>query len=1081
MSLNLALVITGSAAGAKAAVEETNAAVRTIGVTATQSAGAQIAANDQAIAASRRVTEALTGQEAAQRRQGAAAAASLASVANSSRLTSNQLLRLSQQGNDAITMFALGVPAMQIFASQAGQVYDALESGPKGLRGSLTAIRASLAATAASFVGFVGPLGLMAIGVAAVGAAYVAYEAVTREKTKSMDDLLKAHKASIEALRDVWGQAADAKSRYGRESIGSAAFGVESSITELTKRLREANAPTTFGKGAISAAILGAVEDNRDLVGMSGREFRGTSLFKSLQIDFEALQAATIKGEPDVLRVIRNLEGIGQASDNAGIKAIVTDAVAALQPFRDLATAIEDARRKLDALSKDVGTRGLPGFLLSQGTTNRQDAGNLALFQSQQAVGRARSQAAFDAEIQALRARSPEERAAAARSQASSTYNDSESAADRRQRIELAGTRALITAQRQLDEAQKDRARSLDQTLAAQQLDISLIGRTAGEAARLRMEFELTSQVREEAARNNVAVDEAEIQRIQEKAAQYGRLAEASALANLARDLQFERDQLGRSPIEATVADRLKGAGLAVDLNSEAAAVIRMNELLKQQKQIWEDIRDTGVDAIGDIVDSATNGFTDIDDVLKSAADDVLKQLTQLAIKNPLANAVYDKGLPTLDSIGGLPGFLSSLLGGQAPEMAGGQSVGAMTVSAGTVVINGGLGGTAGDLLSKLGIDKPGAASDIIRMPLPDVGAASATSQSGVGAQIWNFFAGKGLQSHQIAGIMGNLTAESGLNPNAVNPNGGATGLPQWLGSRLTGLLSDNGGKVPGVSGQLDYIWKELQGSEGGVLKRLLASTDVRSATGAFAGFERAEGWSQANPENIALWQKRLSASQDALAKFQGTATAATRDLGTFGGGLGQLGNALSQFPAAPAGGGGGGLFSWLGALFGGGASLSPNAWAAIQSGGGGLYDVGGATGGSDPRKVAGLVHEQEYVMDAPVVRALGVPFLDNLRRAAKSGRGYAEGGYAMPGGGSSGSSSMGGWSSQSAQPARIERHYHDYAGVSVREEESDDGKGGRREDIIIEEKLTAAANRRGSSFNKTLASRGARQPVKRR
>ncbi|WP_287151040.1 phage tail tip lysozyme, partial [Mesorhizobium sp.] len=345
---------------------------------------------------------------------------------------------------------------------------------------------------------------------------------------------------------------------------------------------------------------------------------------------------------------------------------------------------------------------------------------------------------------------------------------------------------------------------------------------------------------------------------------------------------------------------------------------------------------------------------------------------------------------------------------------------------------------------------------------------------------IWNYFAGKGLKGHQIAGILGNLTAESGLNPNAVNPNGGATGLPQWLGSRLTGLLSDNGGKVPGVSGQLDYIWKELQGSENGVLKRLLASTDVRSATGAFAGFERAEGWSQANPENIALWQKRLSASQDALARFQGTASAATKDLGTFGGGLGQLGNALSQFPAAPAGGGGG-LFSWLSALFGGGASLSPAAWSAIQSGTGGLYDVGGATGGSDPRRVAGLVHEQEYVMDAPVVRALGVPFLDNLRRTAKSGRGYYEGGYAMPGGGSSGSSSMGGWSSQQSQPTRIERHYHNYAGVSVREEESDDGKGGRREDIIIEEKLTAAANRPGSSFNKTLSGRGARQPVKRR
>ncbi|TIX94025.1 MAG: hypothetical protein E5V22_36560, partial [Mesorhizobium sp.] len=86
----------------------------------------------EAVATSRRVTEALTGQDAALRARGTAAAASLNSVAGAARLTSSQLLNLSRQGNDVVTMFALGVPAMQIFASQAGQVYDVLESGPKG-------------------------------------------------------------------------------------------------------------------------------------------------------------------------------------------------------------------------------------------------------------------------------------------------------------------------------------------------------------------------------------------------------------------------------------------------------------------------------------------------------------------------------------------------------------------------------------------------------------------------------------------------------------------------------------------------------------------------------------------------------------------------------------------------------------------------------------------------------------------------------------------------------------------------------------------------------------------------------------
>ncbi|RWO97219.1 MAG: hypothetical protein EOQ98_19500 [Mesorhizobium sp.] len=1072
MSLNLALVISGNAAGAKAAAEETTTAVRQIGVTASQSAAVLAAANDEAVATSRRVTEALTGQDAALRARGTAAAASLNSVAGAARLTSSQLLNLSRQGNDVVTMFALGAPAMQIFASQAGQIYDVLESGPKGLRGSLTAIRASLAAAAASFVGFVGPLGLMALGVAGVGAAFVAYDAVTREKTKSTDDLLKAHKASIEALRDVWGQAADAKSRYGRESIGSAAFGVESSITDLTKRLREANAPTTFGKGAISEAILGAVEDNRDLVGMSVWEFRGTSLFKALQMDFEALQAATMKGEPDVLRVIRNLEGIGQASDNAGIKAIVTDAVAALQPFRDLATAIEDARRKLDALSKDVGTRGLPGFLLSQGTTNRQDAGNLALFESQQAVAGARSQAAFDAEIQALRARSPEERAAAARSQASSTYNDSESAADRRQRIELAGTRALVTAQHTLDEAQKERLRSLDQTLASQQLDISLIGKTAGETARLRMEFELTSQVRAEAARNNVAVDEAEIQRIREKAAEYGRVAEAAARANLGRDLQFERDQLGRSPIEATVADRLKSAGLEVDLNSEAAAAIRVNELLKQQKEIWEDIRDSGVDAIGSIVDSALGGFSDIDSVLKSVAEDVLKQFTELAVKNPLANTLYNKGLPTLDGIGGIGGFIKTLLGGGAPEAAGGQALATADITAGVVNVNGALGlgagtGAAGGPLGAItrllsGANDNSASGGNAFLDL--IGKAEGTDKGRGYNETLGYGAFTGGDRNLVSMTLneiGDLQRQMLANP-ANNFNSSALGRYQITGRTLNGLRDQLG-----LSGN-ELFDEKMQ-------DRL--AMQLASRRGADVGGLRNEWEGLRNVDGDKILEAYRNSGK-AVAQLGATATGATQNLGTFGNGLGQFGTLLSKFPTAPAGGGGG-ILSWLGGLLGGGASLSPGAWAAIQAGGGGLYDIGGPTGGSDPRKVAGLVHEKEYVMDEPVVRVLGVPFLDNLRRAAKSGRGYAEGGYAMPG--YSSSASAGGWSSQQSQPTRIERHYHNYAGVNVREEESDDGQGGRREDIIIEEKLAAAANRPGSSFNKTLSARGARQPVKRR
>ena len=45
-----------------------------------------------------------------------------------------------------------------------------------------------------------------------------------------------------------------------------------------------------------------------------------------------------------------------------------------------------------------------------------------------------------------------------------------------------------------------------------------------------------------------------------------------------------------------------------------------------------------------------------------------------------------------------------------------------------------------------------------------------------VQSQVWQFFAGKGLKPHQIAGIMGNASAESAFNPLAVG-DGGCAGV----------------------------------------------------------------------------------------------------------------------------------------------------------------------------------------------------------------------------------------------------------------------------------------------------------------
>ncbi|NGN44989.1 hypothetical protein G6N74_28435 [Mesorhizobium sp. CGMCC 1.15528] len=131
-----------------------------------------------------------------------------------SKLTANQMLNLSRQGNDVITMFALGAPPMQIFASQAGQIYDALENGPRGLRGSLKAVGDGVLGLVTRF-----PLATAAAAAAAV--AIAAYAIAGGSDIKSLDDIVKSHDGNIKLLGDAWDEASAKKRNYAALSVNS--------------------------------------------------------------------------------------------------------------------------------------------------------------------------------------------------------------------------------------------------------------------------------------------------------------------------------------------------------------------------------------------------------------------------------------------------------------------------------------------------------------------------------------------------------------------------------------------------------------------------------------------------------------------------------------------------------------------------------------------------------------------------------------------------------------------------------------------------------------------------------------------
>lgn len=57
--------------------------------------------------------------------------------------------------------------------------------------------------------------------------------------------------------------------------------------------------------------------------------------------------------------------------------------------------------------------------------------------------------------------------------------------------------------------------------------------------------------------------------------------------SQLSSRIQFERDQLGRSDVDATIASRLRSEGLPIDLNSAVAAQMRWNEELRTARDLW--------------------------------------------------------------------------------------------------------------------------------------------------------------------------------------------------------------------------------------------------------------------------------------------------------------------------------------------------------------------------------------------------------------------------------------------------------------------------------------------------------------
>lgn len=145
--------------------------------------------------------------------------------------------------------------------------------------------------------------------------------------------------------------------------------------------------------------------------------------------------------------------------------------------------------------------------------------------------------------------------------------------------------------------------------------------------------------------------------------------------------------------------------------------------------------------------------------------------------------------------------------------------------------------------------------------------------------KIYNYFVGKGLLAEQAAGIVGNISVESGGDPLNIQDPGGQTkdptsvtagwGIIQWTpGSKIIGLLRDANITTPvyELSTQLEMVWWHMNNTSptgvNNMYKDFQQIRDVETATIEFE--DKVEG---AGTPNIEV---RIERAKEALREFGG-------------------------------------------------------------------------------------------------------------------------------------------------------------------------------------------------------------------
>jgi len=514
--------------------------------------------------------------------------------------------------------------------------------------------------------------------------------------------------------------------------------------------------------------------------------------------------------------------------------------------------------------------------------------------------------------------------------------------------------------------------------------------------------------------------------------------------------LRLEKDLVGanataRGEALALLEAEQRIRSLGISVSSREAGQIRelaqeqakLTREIEKQEEAWGRVQQAGEDAIGGVVDKLSDGdFSGALDAVKDALTGFVKD----DIKANLSNALLGTDKATSADVGGFTGIISRLFGGGKSDPtslvsnAMGQSVGTMSVTAASVVVNGGMAGGLGGMIGGAANDN----SNVVNFP----GSMSAFA--------------KAIQSIESSGnynALGPVTKNGDRAYGAYQVMGANIG--PWTQSALGRSLSAN--EFLSSKSAQDAVFEKIFG---GYVSKYGASGAAQAWFGGPGSVGKGGNATDILGTSGTAYVQKFNA---ALGNATQSTTIAAQGLGNLGTGFSQFGqNLTSFFPSAPSAGGGGFFSNLFNSFFGGGGlnqsilKASPQTASAIASGIGGLFDVGGWTGPGETKDIAGVVHADEFVFSKKAVQKIGVPKLDAMHKGLL--RGYSTGGYV-----SSGAVYPSAVAANSNGTSGVSIAINNYSGQEVTTQETTDSRGNRQITMAIGQQVAATVGQRGN------------------